>query len=167
MFSGPGSIPDGLVWALYCDVSDLAYAMWITWQESCILQTPAPTASRDNSLANVGIYSFVIQVIYWLVVLRIAMVVVCLLVVLRWFLILIESMNCIVRLSLGYVGGGDWYGSPFTHRRSGLNLALQWHLCWPHVQGNSHGGTVFSGWVIINMCMHSWEHSILNFLMPL
>ena len=35
------------------------------------------------------------------------------------------SMNCIVRFSFGSVGGGDWYGSPFKHRRSGLNLALR------------------------------------------
>ena len=27
MFSGPGLIPDGLVQALYCDVSELAFAM--------------------------------------------------------------------------------------------------------------------------------------------
>jgi hypothetical protein len=37
----------------------------------------------------------------------------------------VNSMNCIVRFSFGSVGGGDWYGSPFTHKRSGLNLALQ------------------------------------------
>ena len=37
----------------------------------------------------------------------------------------VNSMICIVRFSFGSVGGRDWYGSPFTHRRSGLNLALQ------------------------------------------
>ena len=36
----------------------------------------------------------------------------------------VNSMNCIVRFSFGFVGGGDWYGSPFTHNMPGLNLAL-------------------------------------------
>ena len=36
----------------------------------------------------------------------------------------VNSMNCIVRFTFGSAGGGDWYGSPFTHRRSGLNMAL-------------------------------------------
>ena len=58
-------------------------------------------------------------------------------------------MNCIVRFSFGSVGGRDWYGSPFTHRRSSLNLALQRHLCWWHMQGSSHGGTVFSGGLLL------------------
>ena len=43
-----------------------------------------------------------------------------------------------IRFSFGYVGGRDWYGSPFTHRKSGLKI----HLCWRHMQGSSHGGTV-------------------------
>ena len=50
----------------------------------------------------------------------------------------VNSVNCIVRLSLGSIG------SPFTHKRSSLNLAFQWHLCWPHTHGNIHEGTVFS-----------------------
>ena len=29
----------------------------------------------------------------------------------------VNSMNCIVRFSFDYVGGGDWYGSLFMHRR--------------------------------------------------
>ena len=37
----------------------------------------------------------------------------------------VNSMDCIVRFSFNSVGGRDWYGSPFTHRRSGLNLLLQ------------------------------------------
>ena len=43
-----------------------------------------------------------------------------------WYSIVqyVNSMNCIVRFSFGSVGGGDWYGSPFTHKRLGLNLAL-------------------------------------------
>ena len=34
MICGWGSILDGLVRAMYCDVSDLACAMWVTWQEN-------------------------------------------------------------------------------------------------------------------------------------
>ena len=37
----------------------------------------------------------------------------------------VNSMNCNVRFSFNFVGGGDWYGSPFTHKRSSLNLASQ------------------------------------------
>jgi hypothetical protein len=43
------------------------------------------------------------------------------------------------------------YGSPFTQRMSGLNLALQWHLCCSHVHGSSHGGTVFSWGLLLNV----------------
>ena len=67
MFSGPCSIPDGVVWALYGDASDLAYVVWVTWHESCVLQPPTPTVRYDNSLVNGGIYSFVILIIYLLV----------------------------------------------------------------------------------------------------
>ena len=67
MFSGPSSIPIGLVRTLYRDVSDLAFVVWVTWHESSILQPPAPTVSCGTSLANFGIYSFVILIIYWLV----------------------------------------------------------------------------------------------------
>ena len=67
------------------------------------------------------------------------------------FLQYVNSINCIVRLSLGSIGGGDYYGSPFTHKRSSLNLALQWHLCWPHAHGNNHGGTVFFGGSLLNV----------------
>ena len=41
----------------------------------------------------------------------------------------VNSINCIVRLSAGAGGGVLWWGSPLIHIRSGLNLALQWHLC--------------------------------------
>ena len=37
----------------------------------------------------------------------------------------VNSMYFIVRFSFGSIGGGDWYGSPFTHKNSGLNLAMQ------------------------------------------
>ena len=53
-------------------------------------------------------------------------------------ILLLQYVNCIVRLSLGSIG------SPFTHKRSSLNLAFQWHLCWPHTHGNIHEGIVFS-----------------------
>ena len=55
-----------------------------------------------------------------------------------------NSINCIVRLSVGFGGGVLRYGSPLMHSKFGLSFALQWHLCCPHVQGRSHGGTVFS-----------------------
>ena len=44
----------------------------MTWHLLCkllsrIVWPQAPTVSSDNSLANVGIYSFVIMFVYWLV----------------------------------------------------------------------------------------------------
>ena len=36
-----------------------------------------------------------------------------------------NSINWILRLFSGVVGGFAWYGSPLTHMISGLNLALQ------------------------------------------
>ena len=56
----------------------------------------------------------------------------------------VNSINCMVRLGSISVGGSAWYGNPLTHRMSGLNLELQWHLCVPHVQGSSQLGTVLS-----------------------
>ena len=44
-----------MTWHLLCEL--LARKVW----------PPTPTISCDNSLANVGIYSFVILIIYWLV----------------------------------------------------------------------------------------------------
>jgi hypothetical protein len=35
----------------------------------------------------------------------------------------VNSINCMVRLSAGSVGGVLWYGSSRTHSKSGLNLA--------------------------------------------
>ena len=75
----------------------------------------------------------------------------------------VNSMNYIVRLSLGSVSDGDYYGSPFTHRRSSLNLALQWHLCWPHVQCNSHGGTMFFGESLLNVLAFRGHNIFLFF----
>ena len=43
-----------------------------------------------------------------------------------------------------WFGGGASYGSPLTHRMSGLRRALQWHLCVLHVHRRSHDGIVFS-----------------------
>ena len=37
----------------------------------------------------------------------------------------VNSINWILRLSTGVVGGFAWYGSPLTHMISGLNLTLQ------------------------------------------
>ena len=37
----------------------------------------------------------------------------------------VNSINWILRLSSGIVGGFAWYGSPLTHMISNLNLALQ------------------------------------------
>ena len=36
----------------------------------------------------------------------------------------VNSINCMVRLSSGFSGGGLWYGRPLMHKISGLNLAL-------------------------------------------
>ena len=63
----------------------------------------------------------------------------------------VNSINCIMRLSIGFGGGSFLYGSPLTHRMSGLNLALQWHLWCSHVQGRSHEGTVFSCGLLLNV----------------
>ena len=63
----------------------------------------------------------------------------------------VNSINCIVRLLSGFRGGGLWYGRPLMQSISGLNLALQWHLCWLHVHINSHGGTVFSCGLLLNV----------------
>ena len=66
-----------------------------------------------------------------------------------------NSMNCMVRLGSMSVGGSFWYCSPLTHRMSGLNLELQWHLCVPHVQGSSQfGNGVFLGCVIEGAGVH-------------
>ena len=56
----------------------------------------------------------------------------------------VNSINCMVRLGSISVGGSFSYGSPLTQRISYLNLALQWHLCVPHVHGSSQLGNVFS-----------------------
>ena len=63
----------------------------------------------------------------------------------------INSMNCIVRLLSGPIGGFVWYGNPLTLKEYGLNLALQWHLWFLHVQVNNHGGTVFSGGLLLKI----------------
>ena len=60
-------------------------------------------------------------------------------------------MNCIVRLLSGPIGRFAWYGNPLTHKRSGLNLALQWHLWFLHVQVNNHGGIVFSSGLLLKI----------------
>ena len=66
-------------------------------------------------------------------------------------LVYVNSMNCTVRLFDGYGGGVLWCESSLIHRRSGLSLALHWHLCWAHVQANSHVGTVFSCGLLLNV----------------
>lgn len=60
-------------------------------------------------------------------------------------------MNCIMRLSDGLVGGSLLCGSPFTHRMSGLYLALQWQRRWSHEQASNQGGTVFSCGLLLNV----------------
>jgi hypothetical protein len=59
-------------------------------------------------------------------------------------LVYVNSINCTVRLSVGCEGGMVWWGKPLIHRRSGLNQALQWHLCCLQVHGKSQVGIVFS-----------------------
>jgi hypothetical protein len=63
----------------------------------------------------------------------------------------VNSMNCMVRLGSMSVGGSFWYDNPLTHKMSGLNLELQWHLCVPHVQGSSQLGTMFSWGVLLKV----------------
>ena len=55
-----------------------------------------------------------------------------------------NSINWIVRLSIGFDGGALLYGCLFTHIMSGLNLALHWHLCFSYEHASSRGGTVVS-----------------------
>ena len=52
-------------------------------------------------------------------------------------------MKCILRLLLGPIGGFDWYSIRLTQMRSGLNLALQWHLWFLHVQGSRLRNIIF------------------------
>jgi hypothetical protein len=63
----------------------------------------------------------------------------------------VNSINCTVRLSVGCGGEVLWCGNYLIHRRSGLNRALQWHLCCSHVHGRSHVGTVFSCGLLLNV----------------
>jgi hypothetical protein len=51
----------------------------------------------------------------------------------------VNSIYCIVRLSVGCDAGVLWCGNSFMHKRSGLNRALQWHLCCVHVHGRMWG----------------------------
>ena len=63
----------------------------------------------------------------------------------------VNSINWIVRSSEGFDGGSLLYGCPFTHWISGLNRALQWHLCCSHVHANNHGGIVFFWGLLLNV----------------
>ena len=63
----------------------------------------------------------------------------------------VNSINWIVISFVGCNGGVFWYGTPFTQRMSGLNLAVQWHFWVVHVQGRSQGGTVFSSGLLLNV----------------
>jgi hypothetical protein len=65
----------------------------------------------------------------------------------------VNSINCMVRLSIGFIGGVYWCGSSLIHSKSCLNLALQWHLCCIHVQGRSDMGTVFSCGLLQHYCL--------------
>ena len=62
-----------------------------------------------------------------------------------------NSINYTVRLSAGCGGGVLWCGNSLTHKRSGLNLELQWHLCCSHVHGRSHAGNVFFCGLLLNV----------------
>ena len=66
-------------------------------------------------------------------------------------LVYVVLINCTMRLFIGFSGGVLWYGSPLIHNMSGLSLALQWHLCCPHVHGRSHGGHVFACGLLLNV----------------
>ena len=62
-----------------------------------------------------------------------------------------NSMNCIVRLLSGPIGSFAWYGNPLTYKRFGLNLALQRHLWFLHVQVNNHGESIFSSELLLKI----------------
>ena len=66
-------------------------------------------------------------------------------------LVYVNSIYCTVRLLVGCGGEVLWCGSSLIHRRSGLSLELQWHLCCAHVHGSSHLGTVFSCGLLLNV----------------
>ena len=68
----------------------------------------------------------------------------------------VNSINCMVRLSVGCSGGVLWCGSSLIHKMSGLKRALQWHLCCSHVHGRSHVGTVFSCGLLLNVPAFMW-----------
>jgi hypothetical protein len=69
----------------------------------------------------------------------------------------VNSINCMVRLSAGSVGGVLWCGSSQTHSKLGLNLALQWHLYCLHVHGRSHVEIVFSCGLYVVKCSRIHE----------
>ena len=57
----------------------------------------------------------------------------------------VNSIYWMTMLSFGCSGGVPWCGRPITLSKSGLNLALQWHLLVSQVQGTSQLGIVLSG----------------------
>jgi hypothetical protein len=61
----------------------------------------------------------------------------------------VNSMNWIVCLGEGDIGGCIWFGAPSMHRMSGLSLARHWHGFGWQVHWSSHSGIVCScGWLL-------------------
>jgi hypothetical protein len=64
-------------------------------------------------------------------------------------LVYVNSINWIIRDWSISVEGGLRYGSPCTHKMSGLSRALHWQQGVKQEHGRSHEGTVFSRGVVI------------------
>jgi hypothetical protein len=61
----------------------------------------------------------------------------------------VNSINWIVCLGEGDIGGCVCFGAPITHRMSGLSLAWHWHGFEWQVHWSSHSGIVCScGWLL-------------------
>lgn len=56
----------------------------------------------------------------------------------------VKSINCIVRVFVGFSSGVLWCGNRLIHSMSSLNLTSPWHLRCPHVQGRSHCGLLLN-----------------------
>lgn len=55
----------------------------------------------------------------------------------------VNLINYMVRYGVGFSSRGYLYGWPMTQSKSGLNMALRWHLWVQQVHGNSDVGTMF------------------------
>ena len=61
----------------------------------------------------------------------------------------VNSMNCIVFVCEGNKGVGVWFGTPITHKMSGLSLAWHWQFVCGHVHSMSQPRTVCSWFMLL------------------